>query len=275
MTKIPVTVLIMTQNEAVNIRHALESVIADFDQVIVADSFSSDGTLDIIREFPAVEFYQHRFEGWAEQRNWMLDNCGIKNSKVIFLDADEYLTPAFIAELRGLLGSGREFSSVKVRPELVFMGKVLRFAYGHPKIGRLFSRAVRFAGAGAREYAIVSGPQLEISSPLMHRDRKPLSALWGKHLANAEREAAEYEGLGRREPVPEKSVDEDALSRMDLRRNIWDRLPLILRPLCYFGYRYVFKLGFLDGLPGFVYCFMQAFAYQMMIDVKILRRKAF
>ena len=82
--KLPVSVLIMTQNEETNIQIALESTVESFDQVIVTDSFSTDKTLNICRNYPDVEIYCHKFKGWAEQRNWMLENCKIKNDIVFF-----------------------------------------------------------------------------------------------------------------------------------------------------------------------------------------------
>lgn len=270
--KLPVSVMIMTQNEELNIRFAVESVLPYFDQVIVADSFSTDGTLEVLKGYPGVEVYSNRFQGWAEQRNWMLRNCKINNEKVFFLDADEYITPEFVAELCGKIDLVRSCRSMLVLQRLIFMGKPLRFAYGHPKIGRLFSRDVTFVGAGAREYAILPGSQGEIVSPIMHHDRKPPAFWFKKHASNADREAAAYIS-GKAVPGGISPVSSGSLKRLWIRDNIWNRLPLLVRPFAYFTYRYFFKLGFLDGLPGLAYCFLQAFLYQMMIDIRIIRAK--
>ena len=50
-------------------------------------------------------------------------------------------------------------------------------------------------------------------------------------------------------------------------KRLWDRLPLYLRPLLYFCYRYVLRLGFLDGKEGFIFHFLQAFWYRLLVDI--------
>ncbi|MCX5784289.1 MAG: glycosyltransferase family 2 protein [Elusimicrobia bacterium] len=271
--KLPVTVLIMAQNEQENIRYAVESVLPYFNQIIVADSFSTDRTTEILKEYPGVEVYQNTFESWADQRNWMLANCAIRNEKVLFLDADEYITPEFAQEFRQILDSGVNFASIIIKPCFIFMGRQLRYAYGHPKIKRIFSRAVRFFGVGAREYAVLSGACLEIISPIMHRDHKPLFAWVAKHNNNSDREAAAYFERKIFPGEADGGLAGGIKAKLWVRGNIWDKLPLLARPFFYFIYRYFFKLGFMDGKPGFIYCFLHSFLYQSMIDVKIIETR--
>ena len=59
-------------------------------------------------------------------------------------------------------------------------------------------------------------------------------------------------------------------------KRVWNRMPLFFRPLGYFVYRYVFRLGFLDGKEGFIFHFMQAFWYRLLVDINRdeLRRQA-
>jgi glycosyltransferase involved in cell wall biosynthesis len=268
--KLPISVLIMTQNEEANIGFALRSVVPHFSQVIVVDSFSSDRTSEIVGEFPGVGFYRHKFEGWAEQRNWMLANCSISSPIVFFLDADEYVETPFLAELEAMLLAGGKFSSVTVSQKMVFMSKPLRFAYDHPPIKRIFSGEVRFVGEGAREYAVSDGPTLEVGAPILHNDRRPLSAWFAKHNNNSDREAALFVARREGRAALQEGVERRFVLKMWVRRNVWDRLPLLLRPFFYFSYRYVIKLGFLDGFPGLVYCLLHGFIYQLMIGIKIL-----
>lgn len=269
--KLPVSVLIMTQNEQENVRYAVESVINTFNQVIITDSFSIDKTLEILKEYPGVNIYSHKFENWAHQRNWMLENCDIQNEKVLFLDADEYLTPAFVSELKGVLDSGVNFSSILITPKFIFMGCWLRYAYGHPKIRRVFSCSVRFLSSGAREYAIIAGPTLELQFPIIHCDHKPLSAWITKHSNNAKREALYYFKCKLNDvEVNNTPIAPKLKAKLWVRHNIWNRLPLFVRPLFYFIYRYFFNLGFLDGRVGFLYCFLHALWYPILIDASII-----
>jgi len=267
--KIPATVVIIAENEAKNIDFALRSIHDRFSDIVVVDAYSNDGTAQICANYPAVRVCQHAFENWAEQRNWALENCGISTDHVLFLDADEFLTEEFLSELAALFSSGKRFDAVAMMPEFIFMGKKLRFSYGHPLIRRLFRReGLHFVCEGARERA-VSGPiLLRFQVPFVHHDRKGLLFWLSKHLRNAEREAQFY---GMRPVGAEYSAD--LKLRTWLRGYVWDRLPLLLRPFLYFFVRYVVRLGFLDGAAGFVYCFLHAFWYPMVIDLLILERR--
>ncbi|HPO44276.1 MAG TPA: glycosyltransferase family 2 protein [Spirochaetota bacterium] len=266
---LPVSVIVIAQNEAHNIGYLLGTVVGRFDDIVVVDSFSSDGTDEICREFDGVRVFQNQFEDWAAQRNWALENCEIKNDIVFFLDADEYLTPAFISELKSLIESDRRFDAISVLPEFVFMGKTLSYAYGHPYIRRIFRKTgLRFVCEGARERAISGDTELKMIAPFIHHDRKDISSWIAKHVKNAEREAAYY---GRR--VYPQAYSEPLKRRTWLRTSIWNRLPLLIRPFMYWGYRYLFRFGFLDAKAGWIYCFLHAFWYQFLIDVLIIERK--
>jgi len=89
--KIPISVLILTRNEEVNIGQALENVCGWADQVFVVDSYSTDKTLDIARTM-GTEIVQNPWHGYAAQKNWALDNLNFRNEWVFVLDADELLS---------------------------------------------------------------------------------------------------------------------------------------------------------------------------------------
>ena len=272
--KLPVSVLIMTHDEQENIRYALESVLNKFDQIIVADDYSTDRTVAICREYADVELYYNKFPSWADQRNWMLNNCAIRNDIVFFLDADEYVDTEFVAELRHILDSSLQFDAIYVHIRYIFFGSYLKRAYGHPKIRRIFKRAgLVFVGEGAREYARKDGVACVMKCPCIHHDRKPIATWIEKHVSNAEREAIAY--------IKRECVDYSYISTLPwllrtkiwIRRTIWNRLPLLVRPCLYFVYRYIVQLGILDGRAGFIYCFLHALWYQSLIDIKILEKK--
>lgn len=88
--------LIITFNEEKNIQVVLECF--DFcDEIIVIDSFSTDKTLEIAREFPKVKIIQNKFEDFTKQRNLALEAA--KNDWVLFLDGDERITPKLRQEI--------------------------------------------------------------------------------------------------------------------------------------------------------------------------------
>jgi len=272
-SKLPITVLIMTQNEEANIRFAIESVKDRFDQIIVTDSFSTDKTAEICKDYKEVEVYEHRFEGWAEQRNWMLRNCNIRNDIVFFLDADEYIEEDFVAELRNILGSGVDFDAIFTKSYLIFLGKRLKHAYGHPKMLRIFKKeGLYFKGEGAREYAFTRGHKyLGMKILFYHEDHRGIDFWIQKHLKNAAREAELI--LGTERPLDVSPNTLKLKVKLWIRRNVWNKIPLMIRPFIYFTVRYFFQFGFLDGKEGFIYCFLHAFWYPMMINIKIWERQ--
>ena len=268
VNKLPVSVIILSQNEEANIKYAIDSVYEYFDQIIVVDSFSIDKTVDIVSEYKGVELYQNKFINWAEQRNWALKNCNVRNKFVFFLDSDEYVTNEFINELRYIINNNSDkYSSIYVKPHLYFMGKYLKYSYGHPKVKRIFvNKNLQFICEGAREYAIVEEKDIYcMESPLHHYDRRPVSYWVEKHIRNAQMEADNY--------INNKCDYENVLSKTNwIRKKIWNRLPIFIRPFFYFIYRYFLKFGFLDGVIGFIYCFLHAFWYNFLIDVFIFEK---
>lgn len=268
--KLPITVLIMCQNEELNIAHTLDSVINYFEQVIVTDSFSIDKTSEIVQSFSNVEYYENKFIGWAQQRNWMLDNCQIRNEVVFFLDADEVVNQKFIKELSLLLN--QNFDAIEMKADMYFLGKHIKYAYGHPYAKRIFKKSlVRFSAAGAREYSNVRKNILRLKNRLHHEDRRGLSFWIDKHNRNSSREALVH--LDKQLNLDTSNISFSSRIKLMIRVHIWDKLPLALRPFGYFIFRYIFQGGFIDGRIGFLFCFFHALWYPMLIDAKILESK--
>jgi len=274
LEKLPITVMIMTQNEEMNIKYALDSVIRDFNQVIVTDSFSTDATKEICKGYP-VDYYEHKFEGWAEQRNWMLEKCETKNDVVFFLDADEYVNRPFIMELKDIVKKGMEYDSIYLIRKHVFLGRSLRFAHGHPPMKRIFKKnGLWFYGEGAREYSGVEGRSIRMNVPYIHHDRKPVSCWIDKHNSNSTREALLF--VNKQNQLPPKfysGLPFRQKIKLTLKRYVYDNMPLFFRPFMYFVYRYFFRLGFLDGRAGLIYCYLHAFWYHSLIGIKAYEQK--
>ena len=90
-----ISALIITKNEAHNIEELIENL--NFaDEVIIVDAFSTDATEDLATKFDKVKFYKHKFENYASQRNIALGYA--TNPWILFLDADERLTPQLAAD---------------------------------------------------------------------------------------------------------------------------------------------------------------------------------
>jgi len=268
MSRIPVTVIIPTFNEAANIRRALISVLDWAEQVFIVDSYSTDDTIDVARSVDneRVQIVQHRFENYSAQWTWALTRLPIAQPWVMKLDADERATPEFRAEVSRVLAADDAAVAYIVHWRLIFMGQSLRwgglFPNGNVRIWR--HGQAHFENRDVNEHLVVDGPIGTIRNPIEHHDYKSLSHWLDRHNRYASMEA--------------KSVSEGnvtgglkprLLGRPDERR-IWCRIlyyRLPFRPLIYFVYRYFLRLGFLDGKAGFRFTFLHA-AYLYWIDLK-------
>jgi glycosyltransferase involved in cell wall biosynthesis len=260
------TVLIMTFNEEDNIKECLDSVSDSFKRVCIVDSFSTDDTLKIAADYKDVDIYSNEFESWGLQRNWIFKKANVTTKYVLFLDADEVISQSLNDEIACCIEAGK-MDNAKFYVKNIFLGKWIRFSYGHPAIVRLFrtSSSPSYTAEGAREYPDIKGTQVVLQNPLIHFDRKPLDVWLTKHISNARREALYL--------LEQSGESTNNTFKSFIRNNIWVRLPIFFRSLLYFLYRYFLKLGFLDGAPGFIFCFFQAFSYQNMISAFIYEKK--
>lgn len=252
----------MTFNEEDNIRRCLDSVVGDFARICIVDSYSTDETLRIVQQYPSVEIYENEFKSWGIQRNWIFSHADVSTEFVCFLDADESFEPNLVREISTLV-TENSADVGRFHVQNKFMGRVIKYAYGHPSITRLFRTKLspEYTSEGAREYVAVQGKEVQFATPLSHEDLKPLKSWLTKHISNASREADYFNDSN-------KIVSGGSLKNF-IRVKIWQRMPIFFRPLLYFFYRYIFRLGFLDGKAGFVFCFFQALSYQVMISALI------
>jgi glycosyltransferase involved in cell wall biosynthesis len=275
----PVTVIVIAQNEELNIQRCLQSVVGWAEQVFVVDAFSTDRTPELAHACGA-KVVQHEFVDWASQRNWALDNLPLKTEWVFFLDADEQVTDGFRKALENTLSNvSDEVAGIYVRFNLYFLNQRLAHAYEAPPVMRIVRRGrARWIGEGAREYCLIQGRTVTIEEPLIHWDRKGLHSWIEKQNRNATREAAVILNGQQTRNIPgEQALHIERPVRTWIRTHLYTRLPGWLRPFLHFAYRYFLRGGFLDGYPGFVYCFLHAFWLPLLIDAKVYeaRQKRF
>ena len=119
-----VTILILTKNEEINLPDCLESVKDFAKRCVVVDSYSTDRTKEIALKYGA-DFFEHKFENYARQFNWGLDNTNITTKWTFRLDADERLTPALCKELDQLMTehADDDVNGFTMEASLFFMGR--------------------------------------------------------------------------------------------------------------------------------------------------------
>ncbi len=279
MEVIDVTVIILTYNEEIHIRRCLENVNRFASRVIVVDCFSTDKTADIAKELGA-EVIEHKWPGnQAEQFNWALDNLQISTEWVLRLDADEYLTPELIEELYQILPRmDKEISALVFPLGRAFMGRVLKHGIVNGvSMIRMFRKGkARYEKRVMDEHLqIVSGKTYICKNKFIDDNRMPLGYFVAKHNNYSVREAAllldaEYNINSETEQNSEFAREVQAKRAQKAK---YAKMPLFWRAFGYFVYRYIIKLGFLDGKEGFLWDFLQGWWYRTLVDAKVFEIK--
>jgi glycosyltransferase involved in cell wall biosynthesis len=168
VTRAPVSIVILTLNEALNIADCIASC-DGCDDVHVLDSGSSDGTGDIARRCEA-QVHVHPFTSFAAQRNWAIDHIATKYDWIFHLDADERLTPELIAAMSRRLASAPEDAGFYVPEKFMFMGRWLKRTAGYPKYQmRLFHKGrMRFRDYGHGQRELTAGVVGVLEQPYLH-----------------------------------------------------------------------------------------------------------
>jgi glycosyltransferase involved in cell wall biosynthesis len=246
-----ITPLIITYNEALNIRRTLDKLVWAH-RIVVIDSGSTDGTVEIMRCYPQVEVIRHPFADFASQCNYGLTQ--IATPWVLSLDADYALSDALVNELE-LLRPAENTAGYRARFVYRMHGRPLRATLYPPRtvLYRKGKAVYRNEGHGHR--VVVEGEVLPLDGVIFHDDRKPL-ARWLKSQQRYARVEADYL-LGLRPP----------LTRADrIRLMAWPA------PIAVFFYTLLVKGCVFDGWPGWYYVLQRAFA-EILIALEIIDRR--
>ena len=271
------TVIILTFNEERNLQQALDSVAGWSAQTLILDSYSTDRTLEIAKQYHC-QVFQNRFENYAKQRNHALMELPIAGQWILFLDADEWLPEDLKTEITVLTAANPRENGFYVPRRMMWMGRWIRRGYYPTWILRLFRHGTaRCEDRAINEHLIIDGEHGYLKNDLMHEDQKGITEWIAKHNSYASYEAAEL--VNNRAAQNYQEIDvrlfgTQAQRKRWIRYRLWNRLPPLLRPFLYFAYRYIFRAGFLDGKEGFIFHFLQALWFPLLVDIKYLEQQS-
>ena len=239
------------------------------------NSGSTNGTIDIVRAYTS-RIYHHPYQNHSSQWAWVLANVPFGYEWMLLVNADFVLTDRLkqlVAEAVAQAPAG--VAGYFVMHRQVFRGKAIRFGGTKKWWLRLVRhRQVHIDGTELVDFRLaVKGATRKLRGIVYEDNRKEHAIdFWiDKHQAFATRMAAEE--VLRREGLLQWTVRPALFGNPDERilwfKQRWYRLPRYTRPFLYFGFRYVVCLGILDGGEGFLFHFLQAFWYRLMIDVKM------
>ncbi len=270
----PVSIVILTYNEAINIRECIESC-AWCDDVHVLDSGSTDGTQEIAQSLGATVHF-NKFKSFGDQRNWAIDHIPCKHPWHFHLDADERFVPGLVDEMARRLkpdGAGEGHDAYLCPSKMILMGRWLKYSGGYPSYQvRLFRFGrCRFVDFGHGQREDCAGSIGTIDTPYIHYNfSKGLLEWFYKHNDYSTREGNEamlIRSHGR--PPIAHLVTGDPTTR----RRHWKNMSYFIRGrfLFRFLYNYALRGGFLDGAAGIRYCSMIS-AYEYWTELKIRER---
>ncbi|HTS04221.1 MAG TPA: glycosyltransferase family 2 protein [Candidatus Eisenbacteria bacterium] len=288
---LPLTVIVAARNEAHNLPRCLESLRCAA-EIYVIDSQSKDATIQIAESYGAHAVQFHYRGGWPKKRQWAMDSLPLSNDWIFLVDADEALTPELAAEIRkAIQDPSRDGYYIALR--MFFLGRELRHGGASFYKLCLFRRSKgRFecrlkdqdhsmADMEIHEHVMLEGSNARagyLKSPLIHHNVESLSRYIRKHDEYSNWEAKVWmAGKTSALELAPSFFGSQAQRRRWLRKKFFT---IPGSPILFFLYKYVFALGFLDGMPGMIYCIFQAVQffhikakiYELQIQARDQRR---
>lgn len=271
---VAVSVVIPVRNEEANLQTCLARL-GSFDEVIVVDSGSEDRTSQIAAEHGA-QVIQFQWDGhYPKKRNWVLLNHRFRNDWVLFLDADEQVTPDFCSEVQQAI-EGQGCDAFWLSYNNYFLGRPLQHGDQQRKlalfkVGKgLYEKIDEDAWSGldmeVHEHPVIAGGVGEIRARIDHRDDRGIAKFVVRHKDYAIWESRRTLQLRKSDPASWRQLTDRQVKKY---QNIdkWWFAPT------YFCWSYIFRRGFLDGYAGLSYAFYKLW-YFWTIRLLILEHQA-
>ena len=276
MKELSITVLILTKNEEIHIARAINSIKPISSKIFVIDSYSKDETVSIAKNLGA-KIFTHRFINQAIQMQWAIDNLKINTEWVMRLDADELISSDLVNEIiHKLPNMSDKVNGIILKRKHIFMNKIIRFGgRGSLSILRIWRNGHAYIEKKYMDehICIKDGLYTHFHSKFFDWNLKGINFFIVKHNEYATREAAQKILACLSKNSNNKSLVVRLPFFLAIKRFfkdfIYDAMPYQISSLLYFIWRYVFMLGFLDGVAGFNYHFLQAFWYRFLIGLKM------
>ena len=266
---LPITVIVAARNEEHNLPRCLESLQCA-GEVYVIDSQSTDATVQIAESYGAHVVQFHYQGGWPKKRQWAMVSLPLTYDWIFLVDADEALTAELAAEIRSAIRQPA-CDGYYVPLRMFFLGRELRhsgasfyklslFRRGKGRFEcRLKDQDASMADMEIHEHIVLEerskGRTYYLKNPLLHHNVESLSRYIRKHD-----EYSNWEAKVWLEGERNTSDLKPSLFGSQAQRRRWLRKKYFALPgssVLFFLYKYIFALGFLDGIPGLIYCGLQ------------------
>jgi glycosyltransferase involved in cell wall biosynthesis len=236
--KINFSVAIITYNEETNIKECIESVHEFCKEIVILDSLSTDKTVSIAKSFSNVRVYSQKFKGHIEQKNDAISLCD--NDWILSLDADERATPRLMNSIRQVLENPSDCNGYKISRLTFHMGRFIFHSGWYPLYRyRFFKKGfAKWIGENPHDYIEIEGKGKKLKGDIIHYSFKDLSQ--------------QVDTINKFSSIVAFTRYKKGISFSVMRS--------IFKPFTKFLEIYVFKLGFLDGYPGFAIAVSSAYS---------------
>ncbi|UBM59740.1 glycosyltransferase [Marinilongibacter aquaticus] len=273
------SIVILAFNEILHLPRLLESIRGLNTKVYVCDSGSTDGTLDVIKDFGAEVVY-HPFETHPKQWDFALNHFKIDTPWIIGLDSDHIVLPELYEKLKHFSDEQipAHISGIYFNRKNYFKGRWIKHGGYFPKyLMKMFRNGVGYSDLNENmdhRFVLKSGETMVWKEGYLKEEnlKENKISFWiDKHNRYSDLTAAEE--VERKRALRAQVIKPRLFGSPDERtaylKRIWWDLPLFLRPFIYFFHRYFIQLGILDGKEGLVFHFLQALWFRFVVDVKI------
>jgi hypothetical protein len=264
-------ILLLIKNEEKNLEQFFSKNSRLKSNIYIVDSFSDDNSIKICNKY-TNNIYYNKFISHSNQIQWALNNIKFTEDWILRLDADEFLSEKLIDEIIELNLNDSSISAYYLNRRVYFMGKWIRWGGYYPcYILRLFKfGSVRIEDKKMDEHFIMNDGFIHgyLKNDIIEINNKSISEWIIKHNRYSDNEVDDI--IFNKNNTQLNGLP--LLKRL-FKKYIYLKLPLIYRAFLFWLYRYIFRLGFLDGKYGLVFHFLQCLWYRLIVDLKIMEKK--
>lgn len=269
--------VILTYNEEQHLPRLLSSIYSLKATVYVLDSGSTDQTISIAKRFGA-QVKQHPFLNHPHQWHYALKTFDIQTPWVIGLDADQIISDELKQRLQDFKDEDHlDVDGIYFNRKNYFKSKWIRNGGLYPfYLLKMFRHGIGYSDLNElmdHRFIVPGKTVVWKDGHLLEENLKENSIRFWIDKHNTYSDLLAREEVERRQLLRAQTVKPLLWGSPDQKtawlKKLWWRMPLFIRPAIYFSYRYLFRLGILDGYQGFLFHFLQGFWFRLMVDVKI------
>lgn len=274
--KSDISIIIPIKNEAVHIERAVKSAFRLTPNVFVVDSHSTDGSIEIAQSLGA-QVFQYEWttaSNFSKKINWALNNLPLNTTWAIRLDADEYFMDNCIEHIEDELSKMPEdINGVTLIRRIHFMGRWMKHSNEYPKTSLRVYRIgkTEMESRWLDEHVdLKNGKYHDLRLDIVDDSKISLNDWINKHNIYSTKEAIELINYDIQLFDRKETVVDNQAKKKKRDKCLYAKLPYFLRAFLFFCYRYILKLGFMDGKEGFLWNFFQCWWYRTLADAKMI-----